>query len=115
VSRELQSLVDRREDLVAQRTSTINRLRGRIHELEPAADPKPASLHRERPRALLADWLATRSGLLAELARDELADITRLSQAIDCRGPHRRTRPPGRSGAAGPARLRRTDRGQTRR
>lgn len=83
VSRELKLLVDRREDLVAQRTSTINRLCGRIHELEPAADPKPASLHRERPRALLADWLATRSGLLAELARDELADITRLSQAID--------------------------------
>jgi transposase len=83
VSRELKLLVDRREDLVAQRTSTINRLRGRIHELQPAADPKPASLHRERPRALLADWLGTQSGLLAELARDELADITRLSQAID--------------------------------
>jgi transposase len=83
MSRELKLLVDRREDLVGQRTSTINRLRERVHELDPAAEPKPASLHREKPRALLADWLATQSGLLAELARDELADITRLSQAID--------------------------------
>ena len=33
VSRELRSLVDRREDLVGQRTSTINRLLWRVHEL----------------------------------------------------------------------------------
>ncbi len=83
VSRELKLLVDRREDLVAQRTSTINRLRQRVHELDPAAEPKPASLHRPKPCAVLADWLDTQSGLLAELARDELADVIRLSQAID--------------------------------
>jgi transposase len=35
VSRELKLLVDRREDLVAQRTSTINRLLWRVHELDP--------------------------------------------------------------------------------
>ena len=28
----------------------------------------------------LADWLATQSGLVAELARDELADIIRLTE-----------------------------------
>jgi transposase len=83
VSRELKLLVDRREDLVGQRTSTINRLRARVHELDPSAEPKPASLHREGPRALLRRWLDTQSGLLAELARDELADITRLTAAID--------------------------------
>ena len=83
VSRELKLLVDRREDLVGQRTSTINRLRQRIHELDPAADPQPASLHREKPRALLGAWLDTQSGLLAELARDELADVIRLTDAID--------------------------------
>lgn len=82
-SRELKLLVDRREDLVAQRTATINRLRQRVHELDPAAEPKPASLHREPPRAVLRDWLATQPGLLAELARDELADITALTHAID--------------------------------
>lgn len=83
VSWELKLLVDRREDLVAQRTSTINRLRQRVHQLDPAAEPKPASLHRTGPRMLLADWLDTQSGLLAELARDELCDVTRLTEAID--------------------------------
>ncbi|OBG26827.1 transposase, partial [Mycobacterium sp. 852002-51057_SCH5723018] len=83
VSRELKLLVDRREDLVAQRTSTINRLRMRIHELDPDQAPALGSLHRAKPRHLLGDWLATQSGLLAELARDELADITRLTDGID--------------------------------
>lgn len=82
-SRELKLLVDRREDLVAQRTSTINRLRQRIHELDPAAEPKPASLHRERPRARLRQWLDTQHGLLAELAGDELTEITRLTETIN--------------------------------
>jgi transposase len=83
VSRELKLLVDRREDLVAQRTSTINRLRQRVHELDPAAEPKPASLHRRKPCAALQDWLQNQQGLLAELARDELADVMRLTEAID--------------------------------
>ncbi|WKG01249.1 IS110 family transposase [Mycolicibacterium sp. HK-90] len=83
VSRELKLLVDRREDLVAQQTSTINRLRQRIHELDPAAEPKPASLHRAKPCAVLQDWLGTQHGVLAELARDELADIMGMTEAID--------------------------------
>src|SRR5246127_1047646 len=83
VSRELKLLVDRREDLVAQRTSTINRLRMRIHELDPAQAPALGSLHRAKQRQLLADWLSTQPGMLAELARDELADIDRLTDAID--------------------------------
>ena len=28
-------------------------------------------------------WLATQSGLLADLARDEMEDISRLTEAID--------------------------------
>src|SRR5271166_5668521 len=83
VSRELKLLVDRREDLVAQRTSTINRLLWRIHELDPSRAPKPASLDLAKHRNLLGDWLATQPGLVAELARDELADITRLTEAIN--------------------------------
>jgi transposase len=86
VSRELKLLTDRREDLVAQRTSTINRLRQRVHELDPAAEPKPASLHRTKPCAVLAAWLNTQCGVLAELARDELADVVRLTEAIDALG-----------------------------
>lgn len=83
VSRELKLLTDRREDLVAQRTSTINRLRQRVHELDPAAEPKRASLHRARPCAVLGAWLEGQTGILAELARDELADTIRLTEAIN--------------------------------
>ncbi len=83
VSRELKLLVDRREVLVAQRTATINRLRWRVHELDPERDPVPASLDRAKHRELLGAWLGTLPGLVAELARDELADITRLTDAID--------------------------------
>ena len=83
VSRELKLLTDRREDLVAQRTSTINRLRQRVHELDPAAEPKRASLHRARPCAVLGAWLEGQTGILSELARDELADTIRLTEAIN--------------------------------
>ena len=34
VSREMKLLTDRREDLVGQRTATMNRLLGRVHELD---------------------------------------------------------------------------------
>lgn len=83
VSRELKLLIDRREDLVGQRTSTINRLLWRVHELDPEHAPKPRSLDLAKHRALLGDWLQTQSGLVAELARDELADIIRLTEAIN--------------------------------
>jgi transposase len=83
VSRELKLLVDRREDLVAQRTSTINRLLWRVHELDPACAPKPGSLDRTKHRDILGQWLATQRGLVAELARDELTDIGRLTEAIN--------------------------------
>ena len=74
-SRELKLLIDRREDLVAQRTSTINRFLGRVHELDPARNPKKGSMDRKKTHTELDAWLATQSGLAAELAADELADI----------------------------------------
>jgi len=83
ISRELKLLVDRREDLVVQRTATINRLLWRVHELDPDRAPKRASLDRAKHRKLLSDWLDTLDGLVAELARDELSDITRLTEQIN--------------------------------
>ena len=83
VSRELKLLVDRREVLVAQRTATINRLLWRVHELDPAQAPKARSLDLTKHQRLLGDWLETQPGLVAELARDELADIIRLTQSIN--------------------------------
>jgi len=82
-SRELKLLVDRREVLVAQRTATINRLLWRVHELAPERAPQPRSLDTVKHRRILGDWLTTVDGLVAELARDELADITRLTEAIN--------------------------------
>jgi transposase len=83
VSRELKLLVDRREVLVAQRTAMTNRLRWRVHELDPEQACRLVSLNRIKHREALAVWLTTVPGLVAELARDELADITRLTEAID--------------------------------
>ncbi|WP_208852412.1 IS110 family transposase [Mycobacterium timonense] len=83
VSRELKLLVDRREVLVAQRTATINRLLWRVHELDPEHAPKARSLDLAKHRRILGEWLATMPGLVAELARDELADITRLTETIN--------------------------------
>ena len=43
----------------------------------------PRRLDLAKHRRLLGDWLATQPGLVAELARDELADISRLTEAIN--------------------------------
>ena len=83
VSRELKLLVDRREDLVVQRTSIINRFLGRVHELDPDHSPKKGSMDRAKTHKVLAGWLCTLDGLLAELASDELADIVRLTAMIN--------------------------------
>jgi transposase len=80
-SRELRLLVDRREDLVAERTRMINRLRWHLHRMapgDPAADPAPASLDVNKTRRELAAWLADKTGIDARLARDVLADIDRV-------------------------------------
>lgn len=85
-SRELKLLVDRREDLVAERVRMINRLRWHLHRLAPGdagADPAPKSLNRAKTRSQLAEWLADKTGIDARLARDVLADIDRLCPIIN--------------------------------
>ena len=82
ISRELKLLVDRRDDLVTQRGATGNRLLWRVHELDPAHAPKPASLDRRKTWRWLGAWLATQPGLVASLARDELGDIASVTEEI---------------------------------
>jgi len=85
-SRELKLLVDRREDLVGERTRMINRLRWHLHRIapgDPVADPPPTSLKRAKPRAQLTEWLADQDGIDARLARDILADIDRVTPVIN--------------------------------
>ncbi|AAK47773.1 IS1547, transposase [Mycobacterium tuberculosis CDC1551] len=82
-SRELKLLTDRRDVLVAQRTSAINRLRWLVHELDPERAPAARSLDAAKHQQALRTWLDTQPGLVAELARAELTDIIRLTGEIN--------------------------------
>lgn len=82
-SRELKLLVDRRDDLVKHRTSTINRLLWHVHELGPELAPPKASLDRTVRQQQLAGRLTGLPGIVAELARDELADVIELTVRIN--------------------------------
>jgi transposase len=80
--RELRLLVDHREDLVAQRTAMINRLRWHLHELDPGWDPKPRSLTARRNLDAAAARLAGMDGLVARLAVDLAGRIIALTGDI---------------------------------
>lgn len=82
-TRELKLLVDRREDLVAERTRQINRLRWHLHELDPEFDVPVRGFAIGKQRRRVAEWLSGRPGLVAELARDVLTDIEAGSVKID--------------------------------
>jgi transposase len=82
VSWELKLLVDRREDLVGQRVDAMNRLFWRLHQLSPER-PKPVKLQWATRRQALNDYLLEQPGLLAELARQEVADIGYFSDSIE--------------------------------
>jgi len=82
-SRELKLLVDRRDDLVGERTRMINRFRWHLHELDPALDPSPRSLDRASIRSHLTEQLARFNGIVAEMARDVLDDIERATAKIN--------------------------------
>src|ERR1700694_3638804 len=86
VSRELKLLTDCRDVLVAQRTSAINRLRWHVHELDPERAPAPRALDNAKHQQALRAWLDTQPGLVAEIARAELADIIRRTAEINALG-----------------------------
>lgn len=79
---ELKLLVDRREDLVSQRLAVTNRLGIRTHQIDPDR-LTTTKLHFDVRRRSLEAHLLTQPGLLAELARQEVADIDYFSHIID--------------------------------
>jgi transposase len=83
-SRELKLLVDHREDLVGIRTGMQNRLRWRLHELDPEFDLPARGLdlakHLERARARLKALPPSTTG---RIALEELADIAGLTARIN--------------------------------
>jgi transposase len=77
--RELRLLTDHREDLVAERTRVMNRLRWHLHELDPDWDPAPRTLARSKTIAAITARLAGLDGLVARLAADLAARIAALT------------------------------------
>ena len=80
--RELRLLVDHREDLVAERTRAISRLRWHLHELDPSWDPAPRALSRRKHITAAAARLAGMEGMVAGIAADITARIAALSADI---------------------------------
>lgn len=80
--REVRLLVDHREDLVAERTRIIERLRWHLHELMPGEGPAPRTLDRPRVIDALAARLAPMTGPVARIARDLVARVRALTVDI---------------------------------
>jgi transposase len=80
--REVRLLVDHREDLVAERTRMISRLRWHLHELDPEAEPAARSLNHVRNLDRLAARLDGSEGTVARLARDLVARCRELTVEI---------------------------------
>ncbi len=81
--RELRLLVDHRDDLVAERTRAINRLRWHLHELDPGNEPGPRSLDRAVVLRTLDERLAGVSGTVARIARELVGRIRELTGTIN--------------------------------
>jgi transposase len=80
--RELRLLIDHREDLVAERTRSINRLRWHLHELDPGTEPGARSLDRSIVLDALETRLAGVPGTVARIARELVARIRELTRTI---------------------------------
>ena len=78
-SRELRLLVDHREDLVAERTRCINRLRWHLHELDPSWDPPARTLTRLVHLDAIARRLTNFDGPVARIAAEIVTDVRALT------------------------------------
>jgi transposase len=81
-AREVRLLVSHREDLVAERTRVINRLRWHLHELDPSWQPPARSLWRPKHLAATTARLQGVDGMVARLARALLERCRMLSEEI---------------------------------
>jgi transposase len=78
-ARELRLLVDHREDLVAERTRGINRLRWHLHELDPTWDPPARSLTNYKNLDALTTRLADIEGPVARIACEIVTHVRTLT------------------------------------
>jgi transposase len=82
-SRELGLLVDAREDLVAEATRVRNRLHADLVVLVPGYSAAAANLVSAKCRRTASRLLRGLAGVQAELARDRLGRLARLTAEID--------------------------------
>jgi len=82
-ARTIRLLVDHRDDLVAERTRIINRLRWHLHDLDPGWDPRAGSMDRYRTLDAITDRLDTHQGIVARIARDLVVRCRALTVDIN--------------------------------
>jgi transposase len=85
-TREVRLLVDHREDLVAERTRGINRLRWHLHELDPSWDPPARSLTSVKNLDAIAARLGEFAGPVVRVAAEIVAhvrDLTLRARALE--------------------------------
>jgi transposase len=81
-ARAVRLLVDHRDNLVAERTRAINRLRWHLHELDPSWQPPARTLWRPKHLRAIGDRLASVDGTVARLARGLVERCRQLSTEI---------------------------------
>ncbi|ANS32551.1 transposase is116/is110/is902 family protein (plasmid) [Rhodococcus opacus] len=81
MEREVRLLVDHRDDLVAERTRIIGRLRWHLHELDPGWTP-PKRLDRASAYDKVEAFLSELSGLVSDLAARLVDHLRRLTVEI---------------------------------
>jgi transposase len=78
-ARELRLLVDHREDLVAERTRCVNRLRWHLHELDATWDPPARRLVRLKHLDAVAERLRNFDGPVARIAAEIVVHARQLT------------------------------------
>lgn len=82
-ARELRLLVDHREDLIAERTRHINRLRWHLHEIDPTWEPNLRALTTFKHLDIAADRLADLATVIARIAANLVERIRQLTIDIN--------------------------------
>ena len=80
-AREIKHLLDHREDLVRERTASIQRLRWHLHDVDAGLEPKLRGLRSQRTRRSLAQRLARREQTVqVSICCELLARISEISR-----------------------------------
>lgn len=82
-SRELRLLVDHRDDLVAERTRHLNRLRWHLHELDAAWDPPARQLGRIKHLDAVALRLGSFESMTARIAAELVERVRDLTERVN--------------------------------